>query len=246
MDLTITALVVLIAAALLIGIAKTALPGAATLSVAAFAAILPARESTAALLVLLLVGDVVAIWSYRRDVDWRILARLLPTVVGGMIVGWLFLASADDPLVRRGIGAILLTLTALTLTLRRRGHLTAERALTNPWIRGVFGSLGGFTSMAANAGGPVMTLYFVAARFDVLRFLGTQAWFFFVLNAVKLPFSIGLGLLQPSMLPLLGALAPVVLAGAFAGRVWARRIDKTLFDRVVIGLTIASSLYLLV
>lgn len=237
--------VVLVAAALVIGLAKTALPGAATLSVGAFAAVLPARESTAALLVLLIVGDLVAVWTYRRDVDVRVLLRLLPTVVAGMVVGWLFLALADDVVMRRSIGIILLALTALTLVLQRRGHLTSDRALTNPWVRGAFGSLGGFTTMAANAGGPVMTLYFIAARFDVVRFLATQAWFFFAVNVAKLPFSLGLGLLKPAMLPVLALLAPVVLLGAFAGRRLARRIDKQLFDRLVIALTVVSALYLL-
>lgn len=74
--LTTTGWALLAAAALLIGVSKTALPGAATISVAAFAAVLPARESTAALLVLLIVGDLVAVWTYRRDVDIKALLRL--------------------------------------------------------------------------------------------------------------------------------------------------------------------------
>ncbi len=52
---------VLITGALLVGIAKTALPGLATFVAAMFAAVLPARESTAVLLVLLMTGDLVAI-----------------------------------------------------------------------------------------------------------------------------------------------------------------------------------------
>ena len=59
----------LVVAAIAVGIAKTALPGAATLAVALFAAVLPARASTGALLILLLVGDVVAIAAYRHDAD---------------------------------------------------------------------------------------------------------------------------------------------------------------------------------
>ena len=245
MDLGLAALLTLSAAALLIGIAKTALPGAATVAVAVFAAVLPARESTAALLVLLLVGDLVAIWTYRRDADWAILKRLLPTVVVGLVLGGLFLAWADNTVMRRSIGVILLALTALTLWLSHRGHLTADRALTNGWVRGAFGTLGGFTTMAANAGGPVMTLYFIAARFDVIAFLATQAWFFFLVNVAKLPLSIGLGLLPASRLPLLVALAPIVWTGAFLGRHWAGRMNKQFFDRVMIALTIASALYLL-
>lgn len=244
-ELTTTAWLVLAVAALLIGVAKTALPGAATLAVAAFAAVLPARESTAALLVLLIVGDLVAIWTYRRDCDFRALARLAPAVLVGLVLGATFLALADDVVMRRTIGAILLALIALTLVLMRRGTLDGEDSLARPGVRGFYGVLGGFTTMAANAGGPVMTLYFIAARFDLLRFIATQAWFFFLVNVTKLPFSIGLGLLGVEILPVLASLAPLVLVGAFVGRRVVKRFDKRVFDRVMIALTVVSSLYLL-
>lgn len=244
-DLPTASWVVLVVASLLIGVVKTALPGAGTLAVAAFAAVLPARESTAALLVLLIVGDLTAVWTYRHDVDWRVLWRLLPTVVVGLVGGMLFLSWADDAIMRRTIAIILLALIGLTLFLMKRGTLSADDTLTNPRIRGFYGVLGGFTTMAANAGGPVMTMYFLAARFDVIAFLATQAWFFFIVNVVKLPFSIGLGLLHMEMLPMLAVLAPLVLVGALVGRRWVKRLDKKLFNKIIIALTVASSLYLL-
>lgn len=90
-----------------------------------------------------------------------------------------------------------------------------------------------------------MTLYFLAARFDMMRFLGTQAWFFFLVNIAKLPFSLGLGLLATDMLTPLLLLVPVTLSGAWLGRVTVRRLDQKWFNRVIIALTIVSSLYLL-
>ena len=62
-DLTMGAWTLLAIAALIVGISKAALPGASTLSVAIFAAILPAKQSTATLLVLLIVGDILGISS---------------------------------------------------------------------------------------------------------------------------------------------------------------------------------------
>lgn len=238
-------LVALGIAALLIGISKTSLPGAGTLSVVIFASVLPARESTAALLVLLLIGDVQAVWKYRRDADTATLRRLIPTVLGGMVLGALFLYLANDTVMRRSIGAILLVLTLLTLWFMRRGVLSGHATLTNPAVRGFYGALGGFTTMAANAGGPVMTLYFIAARFDMVRLVATQAWFFFIVNALKLPFSIGIGLLKVAVLPVLAALSPLVLLGGVIGRRWIMRMDQTWFNRVIIVLAILSSLYLM-
>ncbi len=77
----------LVAAALLVGFSKTAISGVSAISVALFASVLPARESTGALLPLLLVGDVLAVRAYRRHTDWPVLLRLLPSVAVGVLVG---------------------------------------------------------------------------------------------------------------------------------------------------------------
>ena len=68
----------MVVAALIIGYSKTALGGLAVISVAIFATIMPAKESTAAILAVLMVGDLVACWHYRRDADWCLIRRLLP------------------------------------------------------------------------------------------------------------------------------------------------------------------------
>lgn len=121
-DLTSYGWVVLAIAGLLIGVAKTALPGLATVAVAMFAAVLPAKESTAVMLVLLIVGDLLAVWTYRRDADWKALRSLVPPVLIGLIVGALVLNVISDDGMRQLIGAILLVLTAITLLLMLRGR----------------------------------------------------------------------------------------------------------------------------
>lgn len=241
-DLPVSAWLLLAAGAVIVGISKTALPGAGTLAVVVFAAILPARTSTAALLVLLIVGDILALTLYRRHADWRTLWRLAPAVVVGIAVGALFLALAQDVLVRRGIGAILVALVIVTLALRR-GPVRpggGRAALLG------YGALGGFTTMVANAGGPVMSLYFLAARFDVRAFLGTAAWFFAVVNIAKLPIVIGLGLLTAPVLWLDLLLVPAVLVGGVLGRLIAGRLSQRTFETVVLVLTGATALWLLV
>nr|WP_218853554.1 sulfite exporter TauE/SafE family protein [Schumannella luteola] len=268
----------LVVAALVVGIAKTATSGATTVAVAIFAAVVPAREATACLLLLLIVGDVTALLSYRRHAEWRLLVRLIPMVVAGIALGAIFLLLVDDGIARKVIGVILLLLVAITLWSRRRSRValaaaggaasgvaggssavgssgvgasasgttlaTASRARRAEAI--AFGALGGFTTMVANAGGPVMSLYFLALRFDVLTFLGTSAWFFACVNLAKLPIVIGLGLLSWQSALLVLCLAPAVLLGALGGRWLARRLTQTQFTRIVLVLTVVGALYLLV
>jgi uncharacterized membrane protein YfcA len=255
----------LAAAACLVGLSKTALPGAGTLAVAVFAAVLPARESTGALLVLLIVGDLFAVRMYHAHADFPTLRRMVPTVLVGVGAGAAFLALAGDTTVRRVIAVILLVLVAVTLV-RRRAAARRAPAAAAPGSReaaagaltpaagagsrrrietGVYGTLAGFTTMVANAGGPVMSMYLLAARFPVQQFLGTAAWFFLAVNLAKTPFSVALGLISLRSLTLDLLLAPAVVVGALVGRRVARRIDQAVFERLVLTLTVVSAGYLL-
>ncbi|WP_448070624.1 sulfite exporter TauE/SafE family protein [Georgenia yuyongxinii] len=250
--------VVLAVGAFLVGLGKTALPGVGTITVALFASVLPARESTGALLALLIVGDLFAVWSYRSHADLAVLRRLIPTVLVGVLTGTAFLAVAADDVVRRVIGAILLALIAVTLLQRAiaRRRRTWAAGTDGEGDRGpaarrraeaaTYGVLGGFTTMVANAGGPVMSLYFLATRLPVLTFLGTAAWFFLAVNLAKVPFSVGLGLISAESLLLDLLLVPALLVGAFVGRRLARHIPQSLFDGAILLLTVVAAAYLLV
>lgn len=234
-------------AAVVIGISKTALPGGSILAIALFAAVLPARTSTAATLLLLMVGDVFALLAYRRHAHWPTLLRLAPAVVAGLLLGFAFLALTGDGVVRRAIGVILLLMIAVTLWRRWRQARAQQEAAARggALLAGVYGTLGGFTTMVANAGGPVMSMYFLATRTPVQVFLGTSAWFFAIINVIKVPFLAGIGLFTGPVLLTDAILAPLVVLGALLGLRVARRLDQRLFDRIVIVLTVLGAVYLL-
>ncbi|MFJ6549805.1 sulfite exporter TauE/SafE family protein [Microbacterium sp. NPDC091676] len=234
-------------AAVVIGISKTALPGGSILAIALFAAVLPARTSTAATLLLLMVGDVFALLAYRRHAHWPTLLRPAPAVVAGLLLGFAFLALTGDGVVRRAIGVILLLMIAVTLWRRWRQARAEQEAAARggALLAGVYGTLGGFTTMVANAGGPVMSMYFLATRTPVQVFLGTSAWFFAIINVIKVPFLAGIGLFTGPVLLTDAILAPLVVLGALVGLRVARRLDQRLFDRIVIVLTILGAVYLL-
>ncbi|MFC9919318.1 TSUP family transporter [Agromyces binzhouensis] len=237
-------------AAFAVGAAKSGMPALGPIPAAIFASVLPAKASTGAVLGLLLVGDLIAVRMHHAHADWKVLRRLLPSVLVGILLGVVVLWAANDVTVRRIIGATLLVLVALSvvLMLRRRADAAAglEARPVPPALSIVFGPLGGFTTMIANAAGPVMTLYFVASRLPVRAILGTAAWFFLIVNTMKLPFSIGLGLMTPESLLLDLLLVPALVLGAFGGRMAAGRISQAWFERVVLLLTFASGVYLLV
>ncbi|MFJ2827837.1 sulfite exporter TauE/SafE family protein [Streptomyces sp. NPDC087263] len=239
----------LAAAALLVGFSKTAVSGANTVSLAIFAAVLPARASTGVLLPILIVGDVLAVLTYRRHAHWPTLWRLFPAVAAGVVLGTLFLVWADDGVVRTSIGAILLMMAAVTLWRRRAAKKDEEpdsvATRTGRVKARSYGVLGGFTTMVANAGGPVMSMYLLSAGFRKLGFLGTSAFFFLIVNVSKVPFSVGLGLIDGKSLLLDAALAVFVLPGAVIGRWAVHRINQRLFERLVIAATVVGGAQLL-
>ena len=91
---------IVVLAALLVGFAKTAIGGVGMVAVALFALVLPTKDSTGAVLLLLLTGDLVAIWVYRKHVDWRLIVRLIVPVLVGIGLGAAFLAMVDDLVLR--------------------------------------------------------------------------------------------------------------------------------------------------
>jgi uncharacterized membrane protein YfcA len=239
----------LAAAAMLVGFSKTAVSGANTVSLAIFAAVLPARASTGVLLPVLIVGDVLAVLTYRRHAHWPTLWRLFPAVAGGVVVGTVFLMWADDQIVRMSIGAILLMMAGVTVWRRRKATAEEEpKEVTSRASRikaRSYGVLGGFTTMVANAGGPVMSMYLLSAGFRKLGFLGTSAFFFLIVNVSKVPFSVGLGLIDGRSLLLDAALAAFVVPGAVIGKLAVDRINQRLFEQLVIAATVVGGAQLL-
>lgn len=240
-SLSALAWVALAVGAVIVGASKTGLPGANTLGIALFAAALPAKESTGAMLLLLILGDVMALSLYRRHADWKTILRLAPSVIAGLILGALFLAFVGDAWVKRSIGILLILVVLLTLWRRRGAEVRAGRGSAI-----AYGSLGGFTTMVANAGGPPMSMYFLASRFSVNAFLGTAAWFFAIINIVKLPISIGLGIITPRTLWIDLMLVVPVLVGAAIGRYIIKRLSQKTFETIVVVLTLVGAIYLVV
>lgn len=240
----------LAAAALLVGFSKTAVSGANTVSLAIFAAVLPAKASTGVLLPILIAGDVLAVLTYRRHAHWPTLWRLFPAVGAGVVLGTLFLTRADDAVVRTSIGAILLLMAAVTVWRRRTAEQEEDPDAVLTRAGRVkarsYGVLGGFTTMVANAGGPVMSMYLLSAGFRKLGFLGTSAFFFLIVNVSKVPFSVGLGLIDGPSLLLDAALVLFVVPGALIGRWAVDRINQRLFEQLVIAATVVGGIQLLV
>ena len=131
----------------------------------------------------------------------------------------------------------------------RRGYKeggagVVEEEAQGAWFAPMMGVLAGFTTLVANAAGPLMALYLLAMRLPKMEFVGTGAVFFLLLNLFKVPFMVNLGLITTDSFGVNLALAPAVWLGAWAGRKLLRRLNQKLFENLALGLAAVAGLHL--
>jgi hypothetical protein len=236
----------------MVGFSKSAVPGLAVLFVPVFTEVLPARASTGVLLPLLILGDVFAVAFWRRHAVWRHILRLVPWALAGIVGGWLVMGRIDDRLMRPLLGAALIVVLAVNAwhelqraAAQRRGVPVEETVPDAWWFSALFGLTGGFATMITNAAGAILVVYLLSMRLPRDEFIGTAAWYFLIVNVIKVPFSLSLGLITGPSLLLDAALAPGVVVGSVVGILTARRIPQKAFVVAAMVLAFASAVRML-
>lgn len=233
-----------IVGAVLIGLSKTGLPGVGILAIPLFAAIIPARLSTGVVLPMLIIADVIAVSVYRRHAVWRHVWGLFPWTLAGLLVGYALMGRIADRQLQPVIGVIVLVMLALNHWRQRQSNAEAHIP-SHPAFVAVIGVVAGMTTMLANAAGPILIIYLLSMRLPKQEFIGTGAWYFFLLNVIKVPFSVHLELIQRDTLRLNLMLAPAIATGALLGFLLARRIPEKPFTLAVQILAVLGALRLL-
>lgn len=226
----------------LCGISRTGIPGVGILLVPIAALILPTRESTGFLLPILIEADLMAVLYWRRKVVWPLLLRVAPWTVLGIGGGYLAMRLINDSLFKPLFGGLIVGIVALDL-LRRWAKIEVPHH--SPVFSAVTGLLAGTFSMMANAAGPVMTIYLLSLDIGKEEFVGTGAIFYWMLNLVKLPLSLSLGLVTWPGLQVDLMLIPLIAAGCVAGIFIVRKIPQAAFNTVAQLLAAAGGVKLL-
>ncbi len=230
--------------AFVVGVSKTGLPGLGILHVPLMAMVLPARQSTGILLGMLILGDLFAAGYYHRAAEWKHVLRLLPPALAGIVAGWQAMRFVTNRQLAPIIGGIVLAMLALHYW-RTRLHGDQTPVPTQWWFAALLGFVAGLTTMMANAAGPVMVIYLLAMRLPKFAFIGTSAWFFFVVNWLKVPFSVNLSLISADSIRLNLWMLPLIIAGSVAGILFLNRIPQKAFNGLVQILAALAALKLL-
>lgn len=236
-------LILAIIAIVVLGLAKGGFSGLGALATPLLALSLPPVTAASLLLPILLVQDVVSVWSLRKNWSGWIIAWMLPGAALGVALAAVFAASVPEARVLLLLGAITAAFGGYRLWAERGGRIVAP-SNSPGWVGSLFGILTGFTSQIAHAGGPPFQMWVTPRKLPHQTFVGTSSITFAAINWMKVPSYLFLGSMNREELIAAGLLMPLAIASTWAGVWLIRRIDGVRFYTLIYALMVALGLRL--
>ncbi len=245
--MTATVVLAVATAAFLIGLAKGGLPGFGPIVTVIVALAVPATVAIGILLPILMVGDMIALWALRGNVDRSIVKAITPGSVVGVGLASFVLSSLSADGLEVGIAGLVLIFVGYRAAVLsgRAPTLGAGSALAGSNAGAAVGLATGITSTVAHAGGPPIAMYLLAREVSPITYAATSAAIFWATNWLKVPGYALAGLLDIDLIVTLAPTALLILPGVLCGRWAVRRIDPRPFEMLVlVGLVIGAVLLL--
>ncbi|MEL7341088.1 MAG: sulfite exporter TauE/SafE family protein, partial [Bacteroidota bacterium] len=181
---------------------------------------------------------------YRRSAQWKHIGRIYPAALIGVLTAtWVGQYLSDD-VFKILMGIAVLTGLGIMWYMERRNEKSIP---TNRWFAILMGLLAGFATMIGNAAGPLMAVYLLAMQLPKNAYIGTTAWFFFLINLTKLPFHIVVWeTIRWESLSLGLTMIPAIALGGFAGIWIVKKIPERYYRPAVIIATVFSAILLFI
>ena len=234
MSLPITFYAVAVMAIFFTGLSKSGFGGGLGMMSVPFMSMFVAPQFAAVVMMpILLAMDIIIVWTYRKSWDRKVVLVMLPGALFGLAVGAASFQWMDPDLVRIAIGILALLLVGMYLIGRSLPEVTSQ-----PHAATVFalGSLSGFSSFIAHAGGPPVKGFLLRQNFEKSVFVGTNTVFFFTLNFLKTISYSAMGQFTHESLLTSLVLSPVLVLGVVAGTSLHKHVDQRKFVTVIYGL----------
>lgn len=224
-----TALVVMFIAGLITGFSKFSVGGMGLLVLPIVMIAFPGPQALGVLLPLYIITDILAVYSYRKNISWAVLARFVPLGLLGVFVGAQLLSGIEGEQFVALLGAIILSMIALGFYLDAR----PANFMQKPWAAYSMGFAGGLVSMVANAAGPMFSLFLLEQKLSKQSYVSTRAWGFFIINLVKLPMYLSLGLLSQHSVTMSAYALPGLLIGSVIGYHFLKHVKPAHFKWLI-------------
>ena len=234
---------VLIVVALLIGLSKGGMGAVLGVLVAPLLTlIMPPAEAVSLALPLLMIVDIFGLHSYWNTWDMHYIRLLLPMAILGIVVGTVLLATLDSGTLRHVLGFFTLLFVVYKVADKRLQALDYHPRDWHGYAAGLGSGLG---SALANAGAVPYTAYMLLQNLSPTVFAGTTTLFFAIVNLLKVPGFLVAGLLDfHSLLGVVWVL-PFIPLGVYSGRWMIDRINKALFENIMLVVLLVAAAVLL-
>jgi uncharacterized membrane protein YfcA len=226
---------------LLIGLAKGGFNALGALITPLLSLILPVSLAVGVVLPMLIFGDVFALYSYWREWDGKLVARMLPAAVVGALVGTFLLAQLSPNALRISLGVFVLVLVAYKFASDRIKSLQYR---PQAWHAPATGALAGLASAMFNNGGPPFNSYLLLQKLPPRTFIATAALFFALVNLIKVPGFLYTGVLNVPLLLSFWWVFLFIPLGIWGARLLVVRLNQNAFEWIVIVLLLLTSLLL--
>ncbi len=232
------------AAGFITGLGKGGLGGMiGALLTTSLALIIPLETVLGLMLPIFIIGDAFAISFHWGNWDEHLIISLIPGAVLGITLGTYVITSTPMDTLRTILGIIVLLFIAYRIVERK---ITASLVYRPKKWHGILaGIITGFTSALAHAGGPPIAIFLLMNDLAPGVFVATAALFFAIINLIKVPYYFYAGLIDFSLLLKIAWLFPFIPLGAFIGKTLTRKVDKAVFERILLVLLTISALLLL-
>jgi uncharacterized membrane protein YfcA len=230
-------------AVIISGLAKGGFAGLGALAMPVMAMGVDPIEGAAILLPILIVQDVVSVWSFRRTFSGEVIRVMLPGMALGVLLGYLYASRLSEKAVLAAVGGISIVFGLHRLWLER-GKAIVLPSNSPKWLGTLFGVASGFTSQIAHAGSPPFQMWVLPRRLPRDSLVGTTAISFAVMNWIKVPAYAALGQFTTSNLLASAVLLPLALVATLGGVALVRRIDPARFYTVIYALMVLLGLKL--
>ena len=179
-------------------------------------------------------------------------AAFLGTTIGGLIL-WLLVSDGEMAAIERRLEILVavMSLVYVALVSLRDQVVKLFHDLGEPSAKSLFvmGTGLGVSQTVANSGSPLMTIFFLCYRIGKEQFVGAQATFLLIQNALKILPLIVLGMLHLGSLAAAVLLMPMTFLGGWLGqRFFKKATDRQFFSLYIVLLVlgfIASALLLI-
>lgn len=244
LDLSTIQWLILAFSALNVGFAKTGLQGATLPAVILMASAFGGRLSSAIMLVMLIVGDLLAVRAYGKKINIRKILLLMPATLIGVILGT-FIGNYVNDEQFKSIMAVLVFISIAILIFQEfnKSNFVVPQ---NKFISTIVGILSGLSSMIGNASGPLFNVFVLSLNLKKEEMISSIAWFFVFLNVIKLPFHIFVWETFSLQTILIGAIAiPGIFIGARFGIWLVARLDDLTYRKLMVGVTLFAAINLI-